>query len=140
MKYLTCGQTAKTIASALADSSISPETGLIAIDIYQAIPGKRDALIDVFQTQLAPVYHNEGIQLRGCFVAEMSENTFPALPAVQNDHEFVVITAYESEIVGLTQRTHLAPPITQAFGSLLSISPESLLLSPTLRSPLRYQP
>jgi hypothetical protein len=136
---LTYGQTASTIATALKDSTISPSTGMVAVDFYQAAPNQRDDLVDAFQMQIAPLYQQEGIQLRGCFVAEMSENTFPALPAFQNEHEFVVITAYESEASGIAQRAHLAPAITQSLGPFLSTLPESLLLSPALRSPLRYQ-
>jgi hypothetical protein len=137
---LTCGQTAKKMASAIADSSISPDTGMVAVDMYQASSGKRNTLIEVFQSQIAPLYQREGIQLRGMFVAETSENLYPRLPAFQNEHEFVVITAYPDEEQGQLTHAHLAPTITQTLGSFLSSSPESLLLSPTLRSPLRYQP
>ena len=137
---LTGGQTAATVALALAESAVSLATDMIAIDFYQAASGQRQALIDQFQAQVVPAYHAAGIQLRGCFVAEMGKNTFPRHPAIQNEHEFVVITAYESETAGQTQRTHLASAITQALGSFLTVSPESLLLSPTLRSPLRYLP
>ncbi|MBA3874538.1 MAG: NIPSNAP family protein, partial [Anaerolineae bacterium] len=111
---LTCGQSAKTVATALADSSISPHTGLIAIDIYQATSGKRDALIDAFQTQITPIYQSEGVQLRGLFVAEMSENTYPRLPAFQNADEFVVITAYPDVEQGQSTHARLAPTITQS--------------------------
>ena len=136
---LTCGQTAKTVAAALADSSISPHNGLIVIDIYQAALGKRDALIEAFQTKIAPIYQTENVQLRGLFVAEMSENTYPRLPAFQNADEFVVITAYPDEEQGQSTYARLAPTISQSLGSFLSAPPESLLLTPTLRSPLRYQ-
>ncbi len=137
---LTCGQTSETVAAALADSSISPETGMVAIDFYQALPGQRDDLVATFQTELMPIYHSEAIDLRGCFVAEMSENTYPRLPALQDENELVVITVYESEEQGRAIRSQLAPTVTQIFGSYLSTPPESLLLSPTLRSPLRFLP
>lgn len=137
---LTGGRNADTVAAALSDATISLETGMIAVDFYQALPGNRDALIDAFQTHLAPAYSNEGIQLRGCFVAEMSENTVSYMPAIQNEHEFVVITAYESEEVGQVRRTNLAQLTKQALSSFLAGAPETLLLSPTLRSPLRYLP
>jgi hypothetical protein len=137
---LTCGQTAETVASALADSSISPHTGMVAIDFYQALPGQRDDLINAFQTELAPIYQSEDIDLRGSFVAEMSENTYPRLPAMQNENELVAITVYESEEQGRAIRSQLAPTVSQILGSYLSTPPESLLLSPTLRSPLHYLP
>lgn len=137
---LTCGQTAETVAAALADSSISPDTGMVAIDFYQALPNQCDDLISAFQTELAPIYRSEDIDLRGCFAAEMSHNTYPRLPALQNEHELVVITVYESEAQGRAIRSQLAPTVTQILGSYLSAPSESLLLSPTLRSPLRYLP
>ena len=135
---LTCGQTSETLATALADSSISPETGMVAIDFYQAKSGQLDDLINTIQSELLPIYHSEDIDFRGAFVAEMSENTYPRLPAMQNEHELVIITVYESEAQGRAIRSQLAPTVTQILGSYLSAPPESLLLSPTLRSPLRY--
>lgn len=135
---LTCGQNSRTVAAALADASISPETGLIAVDIYPAQSGQRDDLIRQFDAQVAPVYRDLGIQMRGRFVAEMSTNTFPRHPAFQNEHEFVVITAYASEAAGRDIRAQAAAVVNQALTALLDGSPETLLLSPTLRSPLRY--
>jgi len=137
---LTCGQTSKTMAVALADSSISPQTGIVAVDIYQAHPGQRDDLIAAFQNDLMPIYLSEAIDVRGCLVAEMSQNTFPRYPAFQNEHEFVVVTVHESEEQGRAIRSQLAPTVNQILSAYLSEPPESLLLSPTLRSPLRYLP
>ncbi|MBI1282561.1 MAG: hypothetical protein GC179_30825 [Anaerolineaceae bacterium] len=137
---LTCGQTSKTIAASLADASISLNTGLIAVDFYPAYPDQREELIDAFQTELMPIYLSEDIDVRGCFVAEMSLNTFPRHPAFQNEHEYVVITAYPNEEQGRAIRSQLAPTVDQILGSYLSAQPETLLLRPTLRSPLRYFP
>src|SRR4030095_11636623 len=91
---LTGGRTLESIATEFNAGTISPYTGMIAIDFYDALPGQRDALIDQFQAQIVPLYEHEGVSLRGIFVAEMRENTFPALPAIQNPDECVVITAY----------------------------------------------
>ena len=135
---LTCGLSTDSIAAALADATIPLETGLVAIDFYQSLPGKRNALIDAFQREIAPAYRKEGIQLRGCFVAEIGEDTISRVPPIQNEHEFVVVTAYESEEARQIGRASLAPLATQAFVSLLAAAPETLLLRPTLRSPLRY--
>lgn len=137
---LTCGQTSKTVAAALADATISLNTGLIAVDFYQAKPDQRDDLINAFQTELLPIYGSEDVDVRGSFVAEMSQNTFPRHPAFQNEHEFVVVTAYESEEMGRAIRSQLAPTVSQILGAYLSEPVETLLLSPTLRSPLRYLP
>lgn len=135
---LTNGQTAQSIAAALADASISQHTGLIAVDFYDALPGQREALIAAFQKEILPVYQKTGIQWRGCFVAEMGKNKFPRHPAIQNEHELVVITAYASEAACHDQRQNVAQRIQSALNGLLSAPPSTLLLSPTLRSPLRY--
>ncbi len=137
---LTCGHTSATVAAALTDSSILLDADMIAVEFYQAASGQHQALIDQFQAHVVPAYHAAGIQLRGCFVADMGKNTFPRHPAIQNEHELVVITAYTSENAALNQRAQVAPTMTKALGSLLAAAPESLLLTPTLHSPLRYQP
>src|SRR5258706_3668420 len=135
---LTCGLDAYAVAADLAAGTISYNTGVIAVDFYKALPGKRDALIDRFQTQIVPVYQNRGIQVRGLFVAEMAENEFTGLPVIQNEDEFVVITAYESEEAYQQKRGEMSILINEATGTLLDATPETLLLSPALRSPLRY--
>ena len=129
---LTCGLDAHAVAADLAAGTISYNTGVIAVDFYKALPGKRDALIDRFQTQI------EAIQVRGLFVAEMAENEFTGLPVIQNEDEFVVITAYESEEAYRQKRGEMSTLINEATSALLGAAPETLLLSPTLRSPLRY--
>jgi len=138
--HLTCGLNADLVAAEFADGTISPHTGVIAVDFYEAKPGKRDDLIEHFQTKVIPVYANEAIQLRGLFVAEMSENQFSRLPVNQNENELVVISAYESEDAYDHHHATLTPLVHTSLGELLSKSRETLLLSPTLRSPLRYLP
>ncbi|MEP7286558.1 MAG: hypothetical protein ABI947_12405 [Chloroflexota bacterium] len=135
---LTCGLSADIVAADLAAGTMSPYLGIIAIDFFQALPGKRDELINKFRTQVVPAYESEAIQLRGYFVAEMGENTFSRLPVIQNEDEFVVITAYENEEVCWEKRKKVALHINEATEALLCITPDALLLSPTLRSPLRY--
>jgi hypothetical protein len=132
---LTAGLSADTVAADLAAGTISPYTGMIAVDFYQAIPGKRDALID----PVLSTYAEQAIEVRGHFVAEMSENAFPALPAIQNEDEWVVITAYASEAECREKRAKVQRLVDETVGSLLTPASPSLLLSPTLRSPLRYQ-
>ena len=136
---LTCGLSAESVAADLAAGTISPYPGIVAIDFYQAAPGLHDVLIDKFQAQVVPVYEDEAIQLRGYFVAEMSENDFPQLPVIQNEDELVVITAYETEEACQEKRAKVSHIIDEMAGGLLSRTPDSLLLSPTLRSPLRYK-
>lgn len=136
---VTCGSRAETVAAELAAGTISPDTGIIVIDVYHALPGKRDGLIDLFQSQIMPLYHHMGIQLRGCYVAEMSENTFPRLPVIQNEDDFVVISAYESEPAGRQKHGQMAERSEQVISRLVQSPAASLWLCPTLRSATRYR-
>ncbi|MCI0712247.1 MAG: NIPSNAP family protein [Chloroflexi bacterium] len=135
---LTHGFTADAIAADLAAGSISYDTGIIAIDFYETGPGQRENLIDRFQTSIMPAYQAASIQLRGYFVAELAENEFTRLPVIQNENELVVITAHESEAACREKHDMVARQINDITSGLLGKAPESLLLSPTLRSPLRY--
>ena len=130
---LTAGLSAESVAAELAAGTISAETGVVAIDFYQARAGERDALVSAFQTQVLPIYQQEGIQFRGAFVAEMSENDFPRLPVIQNENELIVITAYASEEAYHEQRAKVSARVHEAVGAA-----ETLLLQPTLRSAIRY--
>jgi hypothetical protein len=132
------GHSAEKAAEELAAGTISPEVGVIAIDFYRAAQGKRDALFDSFQSQIAPLYKQIAIQVRGVFGAEMNENAFQRLPVIQMEDQLVVITAYAGEIIANQQRAKAASVVNAAFDGLLAAAPETLLLSPTLRSPLRY--
>ncbi len=135
---LTCGLTADQMAAELAAGTISPMTGMIAIDIYRVKPGKRAELIDEFQRLATSASLREAFQLRGYFVTEMAENTFPRLPVIQNEDEFVVITAYESERSALEIREQVMNQLIDAIDAHPAIGLESHLLRPTLRSALRW--
>lgn len=135
---LTCGLTAAQIAEEMADGTISPDTGIFAIDFYQALPGKRDELVRVFQQELMPAYRESGIDLRGCFIAEMEANDFPRLPVIQDSNEFVVITAYENRLRYQEQRADISSHLNGQIAALLFKAPETLRLTPTLRSAMRY--
>lgn len=114
---LTKGHNADSIAADLAAATISPLTGIITIDFYRNINADK----------LVKDYQNAAIEVRGTFGAEMSENTFPRHPAFQIEGEVVVISAYESQEECHHKREKLS-----------SMPVEELLLTPTLRSPLRY--
>jgi hypothetical protein len=68
----------------------------------------------------------------------MSENAFPRLPVIQLENELVVFTVYESEEGYHEKCAKMTHHVEQTTRGLLSKPPETLLLSPTLRSPLRY--
>lgn len=132
---LTAGGTWETGAAELEAGTISPDTGIIAIDYYHAKPNQLEAVIGKFQADGIAAYRDAGIQLRGIFVAEMRENEFPSLPVFQYENQLTVITAYANEAA----REIATRPLHQSLNSLLGEPPKSLLLQPTLRSPLRYQ-
>jgi hypothetical protein len=129
---LTNGMTTERIAADLAAGTISLKTGLIAIDFYQLPTEQREAT----QANIEQAYQEKGIQIRGQFVAEMSENTFARLPVYQYDDVFVVISAYESHVAAV-KRDRAIQNLAEDH-ILLHPNANSLLLSPTLRSPLRY--
>jgi hypothetical protein len=58
---LTCGVSVGNIIEQLEAGTISTDVGVVGIDFYQAKPGKRDELINVFQSQIAPAYEQAGI-------------------------------------------------------------------------------
>ncbi|MBX3081585.1 MAG: NIPSNAP family protein [Anaerolineae bacterium] len=134
---LTCGVTAESLAADMAAGTIATQTGLIVVDRYRAHAGQRQALIESVQTDLLPLYAREGIQVRGLFVAETRENTYPRLPVIQNPDELVVITAHNGEAAYRENQAKIQSAI-KAIRTHLSQTPEPLLLSPTLRSPIRY--
>jgi len=135
---LTCGINAVSIAAEMAAGTISTQTGLIVLDRYLASAGQREELIAAVQAKVLPHYARESINVRGLFVAEMSENTYPRLPAIQNPDELVVITAYKSEDAYRKKLPKLQAVIKNDLAALLGKAPDTLLLSPTLRSPIRY--
>lgn len=128
---LTNGLNAGRIAADLANGTISLNTGLIAIDFYQVAAPREKAEINILKS-----YHEQDMPIRGLFVAEMSENTFARLPVYQVEDAFVVISAYESEDAA-PKRDLVINHLAQS-GLSLHPSINALLLSPTLRSPLRY--
>jgi hypothetical protein len=136
---LTCGATAERIAADLAAATISPATGVIVLERYQAKVGQRETVIEALQAKVLPLYERESISVRGLFVAEMSENTYPRLPVIQNADELVVITAYADEAAYYAQYDKLQTVIKDSLAGLLNRASDALLLSPTLRSPIRNQ-
>jgi hypothetical protein len=132
------GVNAASVAADLNAGTISPDTGVIAIDFYRALPGKRQVLIQAFQTQVSHKYERKGVQLCGSFIAEMAENKFTRLPVIQNEDEFVVITAYDNPDTYQSTIQSIKPILENTISVLLSEALQSLQLSPTLRSAMRY--
>lgn len=131
IRGLTAGLTAQSVAHDLAAAALSPETGLVAIDYYRSVAGQREAMVE----RVLATYQHAGIPVRGAFVAETEPNNFPRHPALQDPDLLAVITAFDWDECG--QHTDLPHVVAAELGELLAGSPETLLLEPTLRSPLR---
>lgn len=132
------GNSAEQVTAALAAGRLTTDVSLVAFDFYHALPGQRDALLTTFQTRVMPVCAEHGIPVRGVFGAEMSENTYPRLPVIQDADELVVMTTYKNEASAKKLRAKATAEIKQAFDHLLARPTDTMLLHPTLRSPLRY--
>jgi hypothetical protein len=137
LRQLTHGLTAAAIVQQMNDATISPRTGMIAVDIYQAYDGQRDALVEAFSQRVLPLYEGAGVDVRGLLVGEMGHNSFPRHPARQDPNLLVVVTAYASASSGQKQRRSLASEVNEQVAPLLDGAPQTVLLTPTLRSPLR---
>jgi quinol monooxygenase YgiN len=125
---LTRGCTPDTIATELEAGIIDLATGVIAVDFYQADPTN----MDTAAVALAQAYQNVGIHVRGVLTAELSKNGFLRHPALQNPGELVVISCYENE----QQYQQHRKPSVDLTGATTTY--QSLILAPTLRSPLRW--
>lgn len=137
---LTCGRSTRDVASELAAGTISTQTGVIGVDIYKALPGQREALVERMQTEIIPAYDHIAIQVRGLFSGEMGKNEFTRHPAIQDENEVVMVTAYESLDACREKRNRVGAQVDAAFKGLVAAPPHGMLLSPTLRSVVRYLP
>ncbi|MFN8529748.1 MAG: NIPSNAP family protein [Anaerolineae bacterium] len=125
---LTGGRTVDQVLAELQEGTISPETGVVAVYFFQTSPD----LVSSVSKQLVESYQIAGIHVRGCLASELSENDYPRLPVIQTPGKFVIISVYEDKMHFLERG---APSIPS------TVTPEphhSLLLAPTLRSPLRW--
>ncbi|MFN8374436.1 MAG: hypothetical protein U0694_16360 [Anaerolineae bacterium] len=110
---LTRGLNTQTVAMEFAAGTVSPETGIVAIDLYVAQAGKRDALLEALKTQVTPAYEHEGIDVRALCVTEMSENTFPRHPVIQIADLVVLFTVYASDKACEEQRSRVARHVAE---------------------------
>jgi hypothetical protein len=136
---LTAGNTLDAVLARFADGTISPETGLFAVDTFRARDGAaRDDLFGALRGVVDSLHASEGIDLRGMFVAEPSKNE-SAEEVIQDDREAVVVTAYETYASALTQREAAMPAIVNEVRQLIEAPPETVLLQPAIRSAMRYR-
>lgn len=83
----------KTIGSA----SLVPQSGIVAVDFYTA-NSKLEKLMQFFATQYAPLLERYGVKDYSCWISELSDNDFPALPVFQDRNLFLTITFYSNEL------------------------------------------
>jgi len=113
-----------------------PSTGLVVVDFYRAA-GARERLVDVFEARVRPALADHGYAVVGHFVAELTPNDYPRLPATQDPALLVVLTACRDQAhhARLTAGWRL-PAEARA---LLTADVTTLLLRPTARSLVRFQ-
>lgn len=140
---LTKGHRAQDIASTLASGTISAVTGVVAIDFYYTKPGELSNFTKFFEERLKPAITEQGHETLGYFISELATNDFQ-MPVVQDENLLVVISMYPSQGKYRKKKDEFyasEPWVSQlhdAAQAMLSKEVETLLLQPTLRSPLRY--
>ena len=123
----------------LAPGSTDVPKGLVIATIYHLHEPAGDALMDVFEREVAPLLEQAGASVIGRFVTESSPNTFPALPVREGEHVVVFFSAFRD---AAAYERHLAElgrsdrwnGTAKALASRLKRPPETLRLSPTARS------
>jgi len=141
---LTKGHSAQDVASTLASGTISAVTGLVAIDFYYTKPGELSNFTKFFEERLKPAFTKQGHEILGHFVSELATNDVPQLPVVQDENLLVVISVYPSQEKYQLKKDEFyaseawVSQLHDAAQAMLGKEVETLLLQPTLRSPLRY--
>jgi len=125
---LTCGHSAETVAAELEAGTISPKTGVVAVDFFKAAP----EMVTSAAGHITKAYRAAGIQLRGCLTTELATNDYPRLPAMQTPGQIVIISVYETEALYRARGLPRLPSTVEPDAH------QNLLLAPTLRSPLRW--
>ncbi len=141
---LTKGHRAQDIAATLASGTISAVTGVVAIDFYYTKPGELGNFTKFFEERLKPAITKQGHEILGHFVSELATNDVPQLPVVQDENLLVVISMYASQEKYQQKKDEFyaseawVSELHDAAQAMLGREVETLLLQPSLRSPLRY--
>ena len=90
---LTGGQSLEDRASE-PSGAVPPDAGLVVADFYRAKPGALDDLVELFERRVRPALLQQGHEVLGHFVAELTPNDYPRLPAVQDPTLLLVLSAY----------------------------------------------
>jgi len=116
---------------------------LVVATIYYFAQEVTPDFIAHFNQALLPVFERHGARVVGRFVSEKSKNTFERLPVRENVNVFVWLASYPTREAYTQYLAHLAQDAAWSgtlFAQLykgLQRQPETLMLEPTARSPLR---
>jgi len=97
-----------------------------------------------FEERFKPAITKQGHEILGHFVSELTTNDVPQLPVVQDENLLVVISMYPSQEKYQQKKDEFYASETwvselhDAAQAMLGREVETLLLQPSLRSPLRY--
>jgi hypothetical protein len=125
---LTRGETLDSITAALTNSTIRLQTGVIAIDCFQADA----APVEQAAEHLQAAYAAAEIPVRGILTTETAHDAHYKDSILQVPGLLIVVSAYPDEAA---YRQRSLPTVDQA---LVAPVEGSLALTPTLRSPLRW--
>jgi hypothetical protein len=71
--------------------------GIVITTVYAFNEPVGSPFVDFFETKIAPVLWAAGASLRGYYVTEPAENTFPQLPVREGEHVFVWFASLAAE-------------------------------------------
>ncbi|WP_224544674.1 NIPSNAP family protein [Mesorhizobium sp. CA16] len=131
-----------TATEAETMSNGSRLAGFVEISIHHLRPGAEAGFAERFQAEAVPLLAANGARLRGAFVSERSENTFPRLPVRAGENVFIAITGFDDGDAHAGHQAALAASpewqvVRETLQAVSTKPTETLRLTPTARSLLR---
>lgn len=119
--------------------TLRPDTGLVVVDFYRAA-GALARLVTFFEERMQPALVEQGHQVLGHFIAELTPNDYPRLPVIQDPALLVVLSAYRdhADCARLTTAWRMTTTARDDLPALLTAEVTTLSLRPTVRSVIRY--
>jgi hypothetical protein len=114
----------------------------VVADFFHAEPGALGRLVGLFEERVQPSLVEQGHDILGHFVAELTPNDYPRLPVVQDPTLLVVLSAYRDpeHCAALRQSWSVRGPTARGgLASLLTGGVATSYLRPTARSLTRYR-
>ncbi len=124
--------------------ALSENTGLVVADFYRAQPGKLGHLVELFERQTRPALVEQGHQILGHFIAELTPNDYPRLPVIQDPTILVTLSAYRDREHHAAMHTEWSNSGAWArmkrgeISAALAKDVETIRLRPTAKSLIRY--